>query len=111
MPVGSERVNGDGYVDIKVSDPNKWRAKHLIVWESHNGKVPVGHVVIFGDRDNRNFDPVNLILITKSQLATMNQKGLIFDDAESTRTGAMIAKVLNTASNRLKRRQEGNAHA
>lgn len=43
VPVGSERVNGDGYVDIKVADPNKWRGKHLIVWEEHNScPVPKG---------------------------------------------------------------------
>src|SRR5690349_10069864 len=37
VPVGSERVNGYDYVDIKIADPNKWRGKHLIVWEQHNG--------------------------------------------------------------------------
>ena len=28
-PVGSERVSVDGYTEIKVSEPNKWRLKHL----------------------------------------------------------------------------------
>lgn len=56
MPVGSERVNGDDYVDIKVADPNKWIGKHVFIWEEHNGPVPEGHAIIFGDKNRRNFD-------------------------------------------------------
>lgn len=76
VPVGSERVNGDDYVDIKIADPNKWRGKHLIVWEQHHVcSVPKGHVVIFGDGNRRNFNPDNLILVTRGQLAIMNKRG------------------------------------
>lgn len=28
MPVGSERVNGDGYIDIKIADPNVIKTRH-----------------------------------------------------------------------------------
>lgn len=30
-PVGSERVNVDGYCEIKVSEPRKWRLKHNVI--------------------------------------------------------------------------------
>lgn len=27
-PVGSERINVYGYIEVKIADPNKWRLKH-----------------------------------------------------------------------------------
>lgn len=52
VPVGSYRVNGDGYLDRKTSDrpgPQtlRWRAVHRLVWEAANGPVPPGHAVVF----------------------------------------------------------------
>jgi hypothetical protein len=45
-----------------------WRPKHHLVWESHHGQpIPKGHAVIFGDGNNRNFDPDNLILVSRAQ--------------------------------------------
>ncbi|WP_233095998.1 HNH endonuclease signature motif containing protein [Alicyclobacillus sp. SO9] len=101
MPVGSERVNADDYVDIKIADPNRWRGKHLIVWEEYHGRhVPKGHVVIFGDRNRRNFDPDNLILVSRAQLAVMNKQGLIQDHAELTRSGVIVADLYQKISQR-----------
>jgi hypothetical protein len=102
MPVGSERVSGDGYVDVKVSDPNKWRAKHLLVWEKENGPVPKGQVVIFGDGNRRNFELDNLILVSRKQLAILNQNNLIQDDAELTRTGLIVADIIGKIGERKK---------
>jgi hypothetical protein len=103
VSVGSERVNADGYVDIKIEDPNKWRGKHLVVWEQHHGrKVPKGHVVIFGDRDRRNFDPDNLALVYRAQLAVMNQRQLIQNNADLTRTGIIIADIYKKLAQRKK---------
>ena len=31
--IGSERISKDGYIEVKVADPNKWKLKHRIVWE------------------------------------------------------------------------------
>lgn len=106
-PVGTERVNGDGYVDIKIEDPNKWKGKHILIWETVNGPVPKGHVVIFGDRDNRNFEIDNLILVSRKQLVRLNQFGLIQNNAELTRTGVIIAdihgKIGETKKGKLRR--------
>jgi hypothetical protein len=104
-PVGTERVNGDGYVDIKIADPNKWKGKHILIWEQHNGPVPKGHAVIFGDGDNRNFDLDNLILVSRKQLLVLNRKGLISNDADLTRTAVIIADLhskINERKNRSK---------
>lgn len=95
MPVGSERVNGDGYVDIKIADPNIWRGKHILTWEAANGPLPKGHAIIFGDCNHRNFEPDNLILVTRKQLVRLNQNNLIRNNADLTRTGIIIADIFN----------------
>ncbi|WP_020621040.1 HNH endonuclease signature motif containing protein [Paenibacillus daejeonensis] len=105
-PVGSERVNGDDYVDIKIADPNKWRGKHLILWEKHNERpVPKGHAVIFGDGDRRNFAPGNLLLVSRSQLAILNKKGLIQGSAELTKTGIIMADIYSKIGQRRNKRK------
>jgi hypothetical protein len=95
MPVGSERVNGDDYVDVKIADPNKWRGKHILVWETANGPVPKGYVVIFGDGDKRNFKPDNLILVSRKQLVRLNKHHLIQNNTELTKMGIIIADIYN----------------
>ncbi|TLS37758.1 HNH endonuclease signature motif containing protein [Pseudalkalibacillus caeni] len=101
-PVGTERVNGDGYVDIKIADPNKWRTKHNLIWEKENGPVPKGHVVIFGDGNRYNFDLDNLILVSRKQLAMLNKHNLIQKDADLTRTGVMLADLYRKIGERKK---------
>ncbi len=97
MLVGTERVNSDGYIDIKIADPNIWRAKHKLVWEEHNGPVPAGSVIIFGDGNKLNPDIGNLIMVTRAQLAILNRRGLIQSDADLTRTGIIIADIIKKA--------------
>jgi hypothetical protein len=101
-PVGSDRINVDGYIEIKVADPRKWKGKHVVVWEEQNGPVPKGYVVIFGDGNNRNFDLNNLLLVSRKQLATLNKKGLIQNDADLTRTGIIMADLYHKISERKK---------
>lgn len=106
-PVGSEIVNGDGYVNIKIADPNKWKGKHILVWEEHNGPVPPGNAVIFGDGNRRNFDPNNLILVSRKQLAILNKNNLIKNNAELTKTGIIIADIYSKIGDRKKKAGKG----
>jgi hypothetical protein len=105
-PLGSERVSKDGYIEVKVADGrlNKnWKAKHILLWEEQNGPVPPGHVIVFGDGNKRNFDLGNLLLVSRAQLARINQRGLIQDDAELTKTGILIADVYNKIGERKRK--------
>jgi len=102
LQVGSERINGDGYLDIKIADPHKWRGKHILVWEENNGPLPKGYCIIFGDRDRCNFEPNNLIMVSRQQLAVLNNNNLIKNDADLTRTGVIIADLYQKI-NKLKR--------
>ena len=93
-PVGSERVTTKGgYLEVKIADPNKWKGKHILIWEAANGPVPKGHVVIFGDGNKRNFDLDNLVLVSRKQLAMLNKYNLIKGDAELTKTGLLVADI------------------
>lgn len=52
MPIGSHRINPDGYVEFKYSDEpgpytKRWIPVHRKVWIEANGPVPDGMVVVF----------------------------------------------------------------
>ena len=51
-PIGSERVTVDGYIEVKIAEPNIWRQKQRVVWEQHYGNIPEGKMISFinGDR-------------------------------------------------------------
>jgi len=72
----------------------------VLIWERHNGPVPPGHVVIFGDGNRRNFDPGNLLLVSRKQLVRLNQRGLIQNNAELTKMGIIIADIHNKIGER-----------
>lgn len=87
-----------GYVMVKVAqgkNQKNWQYKHILLWEKHNGPVPLGHVLLFADGNKRNVCLENLMLITKKQMVRLNQLGLIKNDAELTRTGIVIADLTN----------------
>lgn len=104
-PVGTERINGDGYIDVKIADPRTWKGKHIIIWEEANGPVPEGHVVIFADRDKLNVVLDNLLLVSRKELAVMNKRGLIANSAEMTKTGLAIADIYLKIGERKKRKK------
>lgn len=96
-PVGTERLNRDGYVLIKVQDDGpwhkRWRLKHNVIWEEANGPIPKGHCLVFLDRNPQNIELNNLKLISRSTLARLNQNHLFSDNPEVTNTGTIIADI------------------
>lgn len=71
--VGSERVNVDGYIEVKVAEPNKWRLKHRIVWEEHNGPIPKGYNIQFKNRISTDCRIENLYILSRAeQMRTEN---------------------------------------
>lgn len=96
-PIGSERIDKHGYIQLKVSDEGKysdrWKLKHKLMWEEANGPIPKVHCLIFLDGDKKNISLDNLQLITRAQLVRMNQNGLISDNPDVTKTGIIIADI------------------
>lgn len=102
-PVGSERINVDGYVEIKVTDSNKWRLKHQVVYEQGKRPISKGHAVIFGDGDKLNLNIDNLLLVSRAQLAILNRNRLIQKDADLTKSAIIITDLLHKISERGKK--------
>lgn len=101
-PVGSERIDRDGYVHVKVAEPNKWRPKHRVLWEKVNGPIPKKYRLIFADGNRQNITLDNLILVSYAQSFIMNQKNLFKNDKELTKAGVTVAKVLDKVNKRKK---------
>ncbi len=101
--VGSERLSKDGYIEIKVAEPRKWRLKHNVVWERINGPIPKGCVVIFLDGNKTNLDISNLKLITRSELLIMNRHKLFTTDPDLTEASSNIARLIDTKNKAVKR--------
>jgi hypothetical protein len=94
MPLGSERVcSKDGYVMIKVAMPNKWRMKHVVEWEKHNGPIPKGYRIWFKDNVRTNWAIENLMLITRAQGAVINKMGLGTVPAELKTAAVTMADI------------------
>lgn len=107
-PIGSERFSKDGYIEVKVADPNKWRLKHSVVWEEANGPVPKGYCLIFLDRNKLNVSLDNLQLIKRSQLARLNQNHLLVDNPELNKTALIIAELYGKIGERKKKKRKVN---
>lgn len=95
LPIGSERVDKKGYILVKTDEPNIWIEKHRYIYENVYGKIPTGHKVIFADKNKRNFDLDNLILVSNSEALIMNTHKLIYEDPDLTKSGTLIAKIID----------------
>lgn len=106
LPVGSEVVNTDGYVMVKIADPNVWEFKHKIVWRLEYGEIPEGKILTFLDGDKLNTNVSNLALITNEENLQMNRSKLRSQVPEYTESGILVARLAVTAHKRRRRLAE-----
>lgn len=66
--------NGSLYMHIKIEEPNKWKMLHVYIWEQKHGKIPKGYCVIFKDKNTLNTRLDNLMIVSRAELARLNQK-------------------------------------
>lgn len=90
----SERITKDGYIEIKVKEPNVWILKQRYVYEQANGPIPKGYKILFADGNKLNCELDNLLLVSAGELLLMNVNGLCYKDKEATKCGLTIAKIL-----------------
>lgn len=93
-PVGSEYITNDGYTIVKTKAPNFWEYKQRVIWKEIHGEIPNKHIIIFADGNKSNFDINNLICVSRNELRQLNLHRLKKDDAELTKTGLNIAKIM-----------------
>lgn len=71
LPIGSERLSEDGYLERKVTDDpalvpaRRWVAVHRLLWIEVNGSIPDGHLVEFRDGDKTHIAIDNLELVSR----------------------------------------------
>lgn len=105
-PVGSTRLNVDGYIEVKVADPNKWQLRSRIVWKEKYGEVPKGKILLHinGIRDDDRIE--NLMLVSRCEELKLNQTGLCVEGNTEINTSAIaLAKVEVKASERRRNKK------
>lgn len=106
-PVGSIRICCDGYIYEKIAEPRKWKQKHVIVWESIHGPKPKNSAIIFLDKDKTNLDPNNLMCVKRNELVRINQNHLLYENAEISKAGVLIAKIMTKVGERKSKKRGG----
>ena len=102
-PVGSERLNRDGYIEVKIAEPGTWELKHRVVYEKYHGAIRKDHAVIFLDKNRNNFDINNLACVSRQELLMLNRHRLNSENAEITKMGISLAKLMSKSSGLNKR--------
>lgn len=101
QPMWHERIcSKDGFILMKVPERNpytgaetRYKHKHVWLWEQENGPVPEGHCVRFKDGNKRNFDPGNLVLISRGVNGTLNKRGYGRLPQQYRDTAIVVAKI------------------
>lgn len=93
-PLGSTRINTDGYKVIKLAKSGKWKLYSRYMYEKYHGvKLSADDIIIFADRNPKNFEKDNLIKVTRRELLYLNQRGLIFENKDLTKSGVAVSKM------------------
>lgn len=106
-PIGAERTSKDGILYRKVADTgikrDDWKAVHVLVWEEHNGPLPDGRIVIFKDGNRENFEPNNLLALTRAENMRRNS---ISRYGEDYRSAAIQLGWFKRKLNQLEKKHE-----
>lgn len=107
--VGTIVVSSDGYKLRKKQMTGtlweRWEPLHRAVWEEHNGPIPEGMIVSFRDSDPLNCDIDNLMLISRSENAKINRRGLRFEDPDLTDAAVSMVRLENAINERRKKKK------
>lgn len=81
LPIGSVRIRKETHTGsmrawVKIADPNVWKKRSILVWESEHGPLPKGWVVHHDDRNSMNDDISNLIGMTRRDHAAEHRDEL-----------------------------------
>lgn len=90
---------------IKVDDTGvrkkDWIPLSHAVYTKYYGEIPKGHVVIHKNKNNRDFTPDNLQVISRGNLAKVNNRGM-YDDEPEYNTALIKCMELDTVIKEIK---------
>jgi hypothetical protein len=66
-PVGYERTDKYGYVEIKTAEPHFFEFKHRVIWQQQHGEIPSGHKIKFKDGNKLNICIENLYMVSDAE--------------------------------------------
>lgn len=89
-PVGSERIDKNRTVMVKVAQPNEWKPKALVVMNYN----PRTHQVIYLDGNSLNVEPENMVVVSKRVHARLAKNGWLNKSREITLTGIKWSELL-----------------
>ena len=107
QPVGTERVNKDGYIEIKIPrwnplcckgknlDGSSWILKHHKIWLEHGGRMlnTRKEAIVFLDGNRRNFDINNLKLVSRRALSRMSKNNRWSDIKEIKESYLLLSEM------------------
>jgi hypothetical protein len=86
LPIGSIRIRthkSDGpRAWVKISDPNIWKLRAVLVWEENHGPLPKGMLVHHQDRNTMNDVPTNLQSLTRAEHAREHSRDRAAENPE-----------------------------
>jgi hypothetical protein len=95
VPVGTEIVTSDGYIKVKIAEPNKWELKHRLVWQQYKGKIPEGMIICFKDGNPNNTDIGNLAMLNRGEHLEMTRRGYRSENPKITEAGLNTLRLEN----------------
>lgn len=118
VPVGSvimaqfgKRKNGERYTYemVKVKEPNVWKKKSLLVWESIHGSLPDGKMIIFLDGNTLNSDIENLYAVSSGVHFRLNKYRVMKPNREYMLAAIKIAEIEDTIESIKKKNRNRNS--
>tara|TARA_R110002096_G_C14661646_1_gene728199 strand:- start:25855 stop:26436 length:582 start_codon:yes stop_codon:yes gene_type:complete len=92
LPVGSERINKDGHLEIKLE--TGWVTKQRHAWKENNGPIPKNHFVRFIDGVCLNCDIDNLFLVNAAENLQLNKMKYSAQPEALKESTLLIAKII-----------------
>ena len=113
--IGSERLDKDGMILIKVPVANPYTGsatryihKHIWIWEQANGPRPPNTRIIFKDGDRTNCDISNLLMVSAAEHICLNINGYRSASPDIKPSIMALSKLEAKAGVRTRKRPEAS---
>ena len=106
LPIGSEHLETDGFIRVKIADPDIWEQKHRLIWQQANRPIEKDEIVVFLDGNRKNFDLSNLRCISRRIHSVINHLHLHYCDNETFNAVCLTAELYLTIAKAKKRKKE-----